>query len=347
VLLGGATSPLGGLAGIVALGLLTRVTSVGALAGEVESRLQTLFASLILLTLLGLGVRGLVPWLAGLRARRDPVRPEPSLRPRAAPNGLADPSPLVQAHGLTKRFGVVTAVDGVDMELTRGAVHALVGPNGSGKTTVLKLLTGALVPDGGSIALDGRRLDGDLVRRRALRGIVGTLQSTAVFDDSTVLQNALVGAGLRRRYGGAFRTLLATPLHRRESREVGARARAALDVVGLGWAEGVPAGRLSGFDQRLLMIATAAATSPSALLLDEPAAGAGPHDLERLHAVLERLRSDGLALLLVEHNLRLVTAIADRVTVLVNGAVVDSGNPAFVLASPAVRAAYLGTRRVY
>jgi ABC-type branched-subunit amino acid transport system ATPase component len=170
------------------------------------------------------------------------------------------------------------------------------------------------------------------------------LQATAVFSESTVLENVLVGVGLRRHYGGTFRTLFSTPRHRAETREARERARGALELVGLDWAADAPASELTGFDRRLLMVASAIATSPRALLLDEPAAGAATQDLDRLADLLLRLRDGGLALLLIEHNLRLVNATADRLTVLVAGRVAAAGRPDEVLRSAAVRDVYLGRR---
>lgn len=346
VLLGGATSPLGGLAGVVVLGLLARLTGTGALEGQAVGRVQTLLASLIVLTLLGFGVRGLVPWLTDLRGSSRPKRPETGAGSARVtpPSPRAAGPPLLEARDLRKSFGDLVAVADVELELAPASIHALAGPNGSGKTTVLKLLSGALSPDAGEIVLAGRRIDAESLRARALAGIVTTLQSTSVFGDSTVLDNALVGAGLRRRYAGTFRTLAATPLHRADSEEARAKARRALDLVDLGWAETMPARLLSRVEQRLLMIASALATEPRALLLDEPAAGAGPQDLEHLTSILHRLRANGVAVLLAEHNLRLVGAVADRMTVLAGGSVVESGEPGPVLDSASVQEAYLGRR---
>jgi ABC-type branched-subunit amino acid transport system ATPase component len=177
-------------------------------------------------------------------------------------------------------------------------------------------------------------------------GLVRTLQANAVFPHLTALENAVVGASLRRRYGGALRTLLATPKARAEAREVEARALEALAVVGLEDRAHQPASTLAGSEQRLLMIASALATEPRILLLDEPSAGASSADLERLVRVLARLRSDGFAVLAVEHNLRLVRRVADEVVVLHAGAPLASGTPDEVARDSAVRAAYLGRQHL-
>jgi branched-chain amino acid transport system ATP-binding protein/branched-chain amino acid transport system permease protein len=345
VVLGGATAAAGGLVGVLLLGLLTLATEAGGLEGFQAGRVQTLLAAIAVLVFLGLGDAGLLPSLR--RARPAPPRPQPPPVPTRRPVELpARRSPegetLLEATGLRRSFGSLVAVDGVDLELETGSVHALVGPNGSGKTTVLKLLAGSLGDEGGAVLLAGRDVSRLTARERALAGIVRTLQATAVFAGHSALENVLVGAGLRRRYGGAGRTLLATPKSRAETAGTRAAAGRALEAVGLDWAAAARADGLAAFDQRLLMIATTLATQPRVLLLDEPAAGAGTDDLERIATLLARLRGQGLAVLLVEHNLRLVRAAADRVTVLEAGRVIASGAPGTVARDPAVRRAYLG-----
>jgi branched-chain amino acid transport system ATP-binding protein len=183
-------------------------------------------------------------------------------------------------------------------------------------------------------------------RSRARAGIVRTLQTTSVLPESTALENVLAGTGVRRRYGGPLRGLFSTPLARRENAQTRAEARAILDDLGLAAVADRPAGALSGADQRILMIAAALAAGPRVLLLDEPSAGAAPAELARLAALVGRLRDQGLALLLVEHNLRLVRSVADRVIVLDAGRTIADGSPDEVAASPAVRSAYLGRRNL-
>jgi ABC-type branched-subunit amino acid transport system ATPase component len=221
-------------------------------------------------------------------------------------------------------------------------VHALIGPNGSGKTTALRALSGELRPDSGSIALGGDRLEAATQRERARRGVVGTQQTTATFSELTVLEHTLVGAGLRRRRSGPFRTLFRTPKARAEEATAERLALGALELVGLLEDRSKPAAELSAHGQRLLMLASALATQPRVLLLDEPAAGASSLELDRLVDLLETLRSKGLALLLIEHNLRFVRRVADEVTVLEAGRRIASGTLAEVAANEAVRVAYLG-----
>jgi ABC-type branched-subunit amino acid transport system ATPase component len=249
---------------------------------------------------------------------------------------------LLTTRGLSKRFGSVVAADAVALTLRAGEICALVGPNGSGKTTVLRLLAGTIEPDAGVVLLDGKTLDGASPRDRALRGVVRTLQTTSALGGLTALENALVGAGLHRKRGGAFRTMLATPQARREDAHVRAAARAVLAEVGLEWAADVPADALAGPEQRLVAVAAALATRPRLLLLDEPSAGGSIEDVRGIASLLHRLRSGGTGVLLVEHNLRLVRAVADRVVVMAAGVVIAEGAPDDVSADAEVRAAYLG-----
>jgi len=208
---------------------------------------------------------------------------------------------------------------------------------------VLRLLAGATAPDAGRVLLDGTDLTEAPPRDRARRGVVRTLQGAAAFAELSALENVLVGAQLRSRYGGGLRTTAATPLARAEDAATRSEALAALDDVGLAWAADVPAGELAGPEQRLLSVAAALATRPRALLLDEPAAGGSLDDTRKLAALLGRLRERGVAVLLVEHNLRLVRSVADRIVVMAAGSVIASGSPAAVAANADVRAAYLGT----
>ena len=218
----------------------------------------------------------------------------------------------------------------------------MIGPNGSGKTTALRLLAGTMHPDGGHIELDGVDVTAEPVTRRVRRGLVRTLQSNAVFPGLTALENAVVGATVRRRLGGSLRTLVATPKARAEDAETRALALGALAAVGLEDRAHELAETLSTAEQRLLMVAAALATSPGVLLVDEPSAGSGAAELDRLAAVLGSLGELGLAIVVVEHNLRLVRSLADEVVVLDAGQTLATGSADEVADDPAVRAAYLG-----
>ena len=341
VLLGGAASALGAPVGLAVFGLLAAAAhAVGSIEGADTARFDPMLASMLVLSVLAAGSDGVVPEIR--RRLRPATRPEP---PAAGIRRVQLPPPdrlgLV-ATGLTKRLGGSTVLDGLSLELRAGEVAALVGPNGSGKTTALRLISGTLPPDGGRVHLDGGDVTGLPPRRLAELGLIRTLQSTALFDGLTALENALVGAAVRRRDAGALRALFATPRARHAAASARAGALVGLARVGLGWAAQLLAEELAAGDRRRLMLACALAAQPRVLLLDEPSAGAAPEDVDRLAAILAELRADGLALLVVEHNVGLVSRIADRVVVLDAGLVVAEGTPDEVAADPAVRRAYLG-----
>jgi branched-chain amino acid transport system permease protein len=345
VVIGGALTPLGAVAGLLLISAFSNAAEqVGALRGLPPGRLEELLTGYGMLAVLALGGAGLLPAAQGWWRRRRPGTPR-SAPPAESPAPVEDPRPLA-ARGLTKRFGNVVALDGVDLDVVPGAVQALIGPNGSGKTTALRALTGDLEPDAGAVVLGDEELTRLPQRLRARQGVTGTQQTTAVFPTLTVLENALVGAGLRRRHLGPFRTFFRTPKARADERRAGRRAMTALALVGLDEKAGRPVAELSAHEQRLLMLASALATEPRALLIDEPAAGASSADLDRLAALIDELRRNGFALLVIEHNLRFVRRVADEVTVLEAGRVIARGSLAEVAASEAVRSAYLGRQHL-
>jgi branched-chain amino acid transport system ATP-binding protein/branched-chain amino acid transport system permease protein len=316
VLLGGASYACAGIAGVAILGAVALLGHAWAVVqGDAPAQLQPMLASLLLLAILGVGGQGLIPLLLRLRGR-SPRPPDPPSDAAAPATG--DPAAL-SAHGLRKHYGGVRALDGLDLEVAPGEAVALVGANGSGKTTVLRALAGALPLDAGEIALDGRPVTALRPEVLAQAGIVRTLQRTATFGSLTVLENALVGAGLRTRHSGPVRSLVATPKARAERRRTRETATEALRTVGLDRLADTRAELLDGFRRRLLMIAAALATGPRLLLLDEPSAGAGPAEIGRLAAILTEVRATGVSLVLVEHNLQLVQAVADRVVVMSDG----------------------------
>jgi branched-chain amino acid transport system permease protein len=346
VLIGGVASALGPTAGVAGLALVTGAAgALGAIEGVASERFNPMLAALFLLAVLALGGTGIVPFV-----RRLVEKPRAVTRPSAAPEKAATTAvarapdgTTLAADGLVKRFGALAAADGVSLAVTSGEVCALIGPNGSGKTTVLRLLAGAFPPDAGRVLLDGEDVTPMPPRDRALRGVVRTLQSSAAFGELTALENVLVGAGLHSVDASGVRSTFATPLARADEAELRRVARAALDEVGLDWAAELPAAELSGPEQRLLGVAAALASRPRVLLLDEPSAGSSLADVNRLAGVVTDLRDRGVAVLLVEHNLRLVRSVADRVVVMAAGSVIASGGPAAVATDADVRAAYLGT----
>jgi branched-chain amino acid transport system permease protein len=318
VLLGGASYAVSGIAGVAVLGAIALLARLWAhLQAGSAAEVEPMFAAVLLLVVLALRPEG-APLLERLRARVVPaVRPEPAraARPAAAPAVLS-------ARGLVKHYGGVRALDGFDLDVGRGETVALVGANGSGKTTALRALAGALPLDAGEIELDGRSVAGHGPAELASAGVVRTLQRTATFGALTALESAVVGASLHARHSGAFRALAATPKSRAEARELRAAALDALRTVRLESFADVPAARLDGFQQRRLMLAAALAARPRLLLLDEPSAGAARAEADGLLEILASIRAGGVSLLVVEHDQRLVRALADRVVVMADGKVV-------------------------
>jgi branched-chain amino acid transport system ATP-binding protein len=244
-------------------------------------------------------------------------------------------APLLETRGLRKSFGGIAAVDGVDLRLERGEVRALIGPNGAGKTTLFNLLTGHLRADGGTVRFRGRRLDGLAPYRIWRHGLARTFQIPAVFSNLTVLENVQVALVSRRR-----RTLSLVGCARRMERE---SATGLLSRVGLAGQAGRPAGVLPYGDLKKLELAIALANEPTLLLLDEPTAGMAPAERRALMALVETLgRQSGLTLLFTEHDMDVVFAVADRITVLHQGRIIADGGPAQVRADADVQRVYLG-----
>jgi branched-chain amino acid transport system permease protein len=316
VLLGGLAYAAGGAVGVALLG------SIAVLASLLSNspQLEPLLASLLLLAVLALGGEGVLPGVARRHSSR-PGGPVAGLDPA--------PAPLV-ARDLTKRYGAVTALAGFDLSLQAGERLAVIGANGSGKTSLLRALAGAIALDDGTVALGDERLHGRSEAERARLGLVRTLQDRALFGSLTVEESVLVGAALHRRHGGALRAVAGTPKARREAASSVAQAAEALELVGLSELAGTPVLQLDGFQQRLVMLAAALATRPRVLLLDEPAAGLGPGERDQLAALLLGLHGK-TTLLFAEHDLRLVRAVAQRLVVLADGELVADGDPAEIL----------------
>jgi branched-chain amino acid transport system permease protein len=345
VLLGGAAATLGPATGVVLLGLIGLVS--GPLARVLQlplERFDTAVAALLLVFVLALGGEGVLPRVLQLLGREQRPQRRPASLPSVATPGPTQP--VLSARDLRKGFGGVVAVDRLSLELRRGETAALIGPNGSGKTTALRLISGAMPPDAGSIALGATDLTAAPTAERVRLGVARTLQTTAVFPELTALENVLVGYGARRRYAGLGRTALATPKARREDRQAEAAALEALALVGLENAADTLTPELTVSQRRLVALAAALATEPQVLLVDELAAGAGADELDSITGVIERVRERGIALLVVEHNLGLVRRVADRALVLAAGSVVAEGSVTEIAASGVVQEAYLGTARL-
>jgi branched-chain amino acid transport system ATP-binding protein len=245
------------------------------------------------------------------------------------------PEPLLELRGLHKRFGGLAVTGDVSLTVRPGEIHAVIGPNGAGKTTLIGLISGTLQPDRGSVHLVGRDVTTWSLARRVRLGLARSFQVTSVIPGFTAAEN--VALAVQARSGSSFRFVRNV----RNERALNGIARDALDQVGLGHRSGTMTGILSHGEKRLLEMAVALATEPKLLLLDEPLAGAGAEEAERLVALLRSLRGR-FGMLLVEHDMQAVFALADRVSVLVYGRIVVTGPPGQIRDHPEVRAAYLG-----
>ena len=245
--------------------------------------------------------------------------------------------PLLEIEGLSRRFGGVVASDAISLDIRRGELHAVIGPNGAGKTTLVGLLAGEIAPQGGSIRFDGRDITRLAVYRRSQLGMARSFQITSLFADFTVLDN--VALAVQARSGHSFRFWS----NARRDAALRDPALAVLSRVGLDGRAGMQVGKLSHGEQRQLEIAIALATQPRLLLLDEPMAGLGAEESASMLAMLRALKGN-VTILLIEHDMEAVFALADRITVLVYGRVIASGDPSSIRADAAVREAYLGDR---
>ncbi|MEM7695511.1 MAG: ABC transporter ATP-binding protein [Pseudomonadota bacterium] len=247
----------------------------------------------------------------------------------------------LSVENLSIAFGGIRAVDGVSFEAAAGAVTAIIGPNGAGKTTLFNMMSGVYRPTGGRVSLFGEDVTGLPPQGLALRGLSRTFQNLQVFFRMSAAENVMVGTHLSARRG-VWRHLLPLPALFRAERASYDAACAELAHVGLEGEADRPAGALPYGSLKQLEIARALAAGPKALLLDEPAAGCNGAETARLSALVRRLADEGLAIVLVEHDMAMVMRVSDRVVVLDQGRVIADGAPAQVRADPAVRSAYLG-----
>jgi branched-chain amino acid transport system ATP-binding protein len=249
--------------------------------------------------------------------------------------------PLLVVDQLSKGFGAVKAVASLTFDVKGGEIVGLIGPNGAGKTTAISLISGGLQPDSGSVRFDGERVTGMAAHRLVQRGLVRTFQSTTVYADRDVWTNVLRGA-FRTVYGGFWPAMLGTPAHRRRRDAARENVRALLQELGLSDVQDVLARNLPYGRQKTLGLAIALAAQPRLILLDEPAAGLSSAEADRVADVIAGLTRRGVSVVVVDHNMRFIARLCDRVVVMHHGAELCIGTPAEVTRDAKVIEAYLG-----
>lgn len=338
---GGMGSVWGAMTGATAVKLIEDQlqTLMPALLGRTGS-FEVIAFGVILVLVLKYAREGVWSWVSNLapsQPRRVDWADAPPLPGRQQP---ARGTPILEAVALRKQFGGLVAVNDVSFEVRAGEIVGLIGPNGAGKSTTFHLLSGVIALTSGEVRLHGQRVDGLGARQIAGRGVARTFQHVKMVPDMTVLENVALGAHMRGQRG-AMASMLR--MDRAEERSILKCAQAQLVRVGLGEHLHEPAGNLAMGLQRLMEIARALCSDPVLLMLDEPAAGLRHFEKLALAKVLRQLREEGVSILMVEHDMTLMMSVADRIVVMEFGTRLMEGTPAEVQASPAVRAAYLGT----
>ena len=336
ILIGGRGSILGPALGTIIL------TALPEFAAPLVQWSTFLYAALLLAIVLL--IPGGIADLLDYKARR-PLEQHREIVPRPELLGRVldrrSETNVLELKGLALHFGGVRAIDGLDLEIRAGEVHGLIGPNGSGKTTTLNVISGYYVPTAGDARLNGAVLPFEAPHTRAAHRIARTFQTPRLIGDVSVLENVMIG-GTIDGTGSFAESLLALPRHRRDERELREAARRALATVGLEALADVRADRLQHSELRFMEIARALMLRPAFLLLDEPAAGLSAEEIRRLGALIKAISREGVAVLLVEHHADLIFDICDRVTVLNLGKVLAAGSPAEIRSHREVVSAYLG-----
>jgi ABC-type branched-subunit amino acid transport system ATPase component/ABC-type branched-subunit amino acid transport system permease subunit len=336
VLIGGRGSILGPLLGTIILTLLPEI------AAPLAAWSTCVYAILLLVIVLVLP--GGIAALLDFRNRR-PLPRNRTIQPHLGALGTllntARPQTTMELRNVVLSFGGVRAIDGLDLDVAPGAVHGLIGPNGSGKTTTLNVISGYYQPQAGAIALGALRLLGRAPHTRAGHGIARTFQTPRIIGESTVLQNVMVGATITGR-ATFVEAMLALPRQIHDERRLTAAARTALQAVGLEGLADIRADRLQHSELRFVEIARALMLRPAFLLLDEPAAGLSPDEIKRLGGLIKAVSRQGVGVLLVEHHADLIFEICDQITVLNLGRVLARGTPAEIRVHKEVVSAYLG-----
>jgi branched-chain amino acid transport system ATP-binding protein len=250
---------------------------------------------------------------------------------------------LLELDRIGKHFGGLSALSDVSLKVERGEIYALIGPNGAGKTTLFNVITGIYRPDSGSFSLEGTAMAGKKPSEMAKSGIARTFQNIRLFGNMSALENVMVGRHCRTK-SGVLGAIFNGSKTKSEEKAIHEKAKHLLDYVGIGQHTHMLAKNLSYGDQRRLEIARALATEPRLLALDEPAAGMNHAETDSLRVLLERIREDGITLLLIEHDMKLVMNICDRLAVLNFGKLIAEGSPLEVAGNPLVVEAYLGVQ---
>jgi len=345
VILGGRGTLLGPLVGGAIFAVLPEVLRF---VDEIRIAIFAVLLLVVVRTLPG-GLMSLVKNRRTARAYDQVDAPEAALAPPQTPapdvRRAGNPAPLLEVSNISKAFRGLQAMRGLSFTLAQGEVLGLIGPNGAGKTTCLNLISGFITPDEGSVRFAGNDIGGSRPSVIARSGLVRTFQQTTLFADLTVRDNVLIATHLAATEWFAS-ALLATSSYAKREAHRAALAAKVLATAGLAHRADDKAGSLPYGEQRLLAIALALAAQPRLLLLDEPAAGLNHTEAMQLVALLHKLRDQGLSILIIDHNLKMMMAVSDRIVVLHHGEKLAEGPPAEVRAHPEVIQAYLGGRKV-